>query len=403
LGALNELNEQYQIEQSDEYFFTKEAFLNPEYLDLDMKNQDSDFPHLLGYDFVFEKKNVKNQDQNHSYLIFNVPYVIWREFHTIFITLLQNEDYEYHLDKIMDDAELFLYEVDKKPYIHEQMDPEYIPFYPIAGLEVLKGDKDIILNLFKNFIIDYYLKFYNRAYAFEEMINADPGINEYFRQHRETEKAYGHLKSSIYKLKNNHKDPILKLNTEVYHKGIYEYRSFFPHVFPNEAIALDFLEGTFEEKLLEKVKNTFLKEKLLNEFQESLFAIKSHPNSIYLHIRRSMEITFKYIFEQFKENIKIDKKQITLNDMIIEVTKIMKNKNYLYQPILDIINSKQREYMSKQKFKDSVHYLKNAANKNIHISVNEGSLTLEIDSKKALDLFVRNTALIGILIDEFNL
>ena len=154
---------------------------------------------------------------------------------------------------------------------------------------------------------------------------------------------------------------------------------------------------------MEKVKNTSLKENLLNEFQGSLFAIKSHPGSIYVHVRRSMEITFKYIFEQFKENIKIDKEHITLNDIIKEVTKIMKNKNYLYQPILDIINSKQREYMSKQKFKDYVHNVKNDANKNIHFTLYEGNSNLEIDSKKALDLFVKNTAIISILIDEFNL
>lgn len=397
-GALNELNEQYQIEQSNEYSFTKDAFLNPEYLDVDRKNQDSDCPSLLGYDFVFEKKNVNNQVQNYSYLIFNVPYVIWKEFHTVFITLLLNENYEYHLDKLIDDADLFLYEVNNKPYIHEQMDPEDIAFYPIAGLEILKEDKNAILNLYKTFIIDYYLKFYNRAYKFEEWTKKDPGIDDYFQQHRESEKAYGYLRSAIYNLKNKHKDPILQLNTEEYQKGIYEYRSFFPHVFPNEAIALGFLESTFEEKLLEKIKNTSLKENLLKEFQESLFAIKSHPSSIYIHIRRSMEITFKYIFEQFNENIKIDKTQITLNDIIKEVTKIMKNKNYLHQPILDIMNSKQREYMSKQKFKDYVHNLKNDANKNIH-----GSSNLEIDSKKALDLFVKNTAIISILIDEFNL
>ena len=46
-GALNEMNDQYQIEQSKEYSFTKDAFLNPEYLDVDKKNQDSDYPHLL--------------------------------------------------------------------------------------------------------------------------------------------------------------------------------------------------------------------------------------------------------------------------------------------------------------------------------------------------------------------
>lgn len=399
---LDELNEQYQIEKSEEYSFDKGTYLNPEYLDIDRKNEDIDYSHLQGYEFVYEKKATVKIDSNKTCLVFNVPYVIWSEFYTVFIELLKNQDYKYSLIQLKDKGELFLMEVNQKPYIHEQFDADYIPFYLIAEVEILNEDKDTILNLYKHFIVNYYLKFYNPAYKYEEMINMDPGLDDYLQQNGELERVYGKLKSAIYGLKVKQEDPILTLNLEEYYKGIYEFRSFFPHIFSNEAIALGLLESTFEKKLIEKIKNSSLKKTLLKEFEESLLAIKSHPSTIYLHTRRSMEIVFQYISKNSDVNIQVDAKYVTLNDYIKEVIKLMKKKNYLYKPILDVMNSKQVEYISRQKFEKSVYLIKNDSNKSIHFNINE-DFSDEIDSERALSLFLKNIAIISILIDEFDL
>lgn len=400
--SLNELKDQYQLEELDEYSFTKEAFLNLIYLNVDKKNEDSMYPHLLGYDFVYEK-NGENQDSQKSHLVFNVPYVIWKEFYTVFIMSLQREGYEYSLNKIRNDAELFIIEVNNKPYLSETMDNEDISFYNLAEVLISKEDKELILSLYENFIIKYYLKTYNNAYKYEEMINLDPGIDDYRQFQSEKEATYGHLKSAIYNLKNNNTNPFLDLNTEEYQKGISEYRSFFPHIFSNEAIAFGLLESTFEKKLLEKVKTPSLKESLLKEFEGALSAIKHHPSSIYVHVRKSLEITCKSILMQRKEGIPNLGNNVTLNDTIKEVIKLMNKKNYLYQPILDIMGMKQKGYMSKQKFKENVHNIKNDSNKNIHYTMNETSFNQEIDSEKALELFIKNAAILSILIDEFEL
>lgn len=404
--AQNELSTQFRIEEIVEHSSssTTDSFLNLEYLNIDKKNDDSDYSHLLGYNFVYEKKNKDNQNSINSYLIFNVPYVIWKEFYTVFIALLQRENYEHDLNRYIEDSDLFLFEINNKPYIHEQMDREYIPFYTIAELKILEEDKDNVLNLYQHFIIQYYLKSYNRAYMYEEMNNTDPGINDYMQSQGEAEVAYGYLKSAIFNLKNNYTDPFLTLNIVEYQKGISEYRSFFPHVFSNEAIALGFIESTFEKKLLEKVKNVALKENLMKEYEGALSAIKYHPSSIYLHVRKSMEIIFKYIFEQFKQNTQLGENQNNLHGIIKEVIKHMENKKYLYQPVLDIMNAEQQEYMlSKQKFKEYVHNIKNDSNKNIHFAIDEESSNLKIDSQEALELFMKNVAIINILVDEFEL
>ncbi|QDY45788.1 hypothetical protein FK545_11235 [Planococcus glaciei] len=155
--SLNELKDQYQLEELEEYFFNKEAFFNLIYLNVDKKDDDSMYPHLLGYNFVYEKIE-ENQGSENLNLVFNVPYVIWKEFYNVFILSLQHKDYKYSLKKIRTDDELFLIEVNNKPYISEQMDPEYISFYNLAEVIILKEDKDFVLSLYEHFIIKYYLK-----------------------------------------------------------------------------------------------------------------------------------------------------------------------------------------------------------------------------------------------------
>jgi hypothetical protein len=380
--------------------FVEEGFLTPNYIPVDRKGVDSADQQLTGYTYVFER-TINNSGERKN-LLFHVPSLIWRDFYQVFIQLLQTQ-YNVKTKKIIPDEELLLFEVDKKQAIIEDPNQE-IEKFPIAEVEIPADELEFILNLYKQFIFDYYLQKYDRFHLEEQYNNRDFSLDEYQQYYGVQEEMYALLNSSLANLNDNINEPFITLNEEVYYKSIATYRSFFPDLFPDEVIYRDYLEATLDDKLLKSIKNDVFRRELHQVLQTCLQVTKNNPESIFVHIRQGLEAVFSHIVDDAPQ--KYSFKDKTLANLIGAVFANAEYKRYIIQPVLDLECMATLKLFKPQKFnkwqlKDYLHKLRKHTNEHIHFGSGQGQE--RIDSFEALKLVEQLFAVTKLLIIEFEI
>lgn len=381
--------------------FNLGMFINPCYISIDQSDFNYSSSPLHGYDYAYELISPTFNEQT-SVLILNIPFIVWKEFYTLFLNNYMNPTKKYKITKLKDDSQMFLWEVrNREDFITGNMH-EGITIFPLLKIELPSLEKPEFLNSFKNFILEFYLKNYNQEY-FE--IN-DSSEYWYFQAQKDNEKIYGMLKSAIHNIKNKVDNPFLNTNQREYLKGILEYRSFYPVAIPLESDLQEYISHILQEHILETVSNQDFKENLSTLLHSALKAINYDPNSIPTYLRKSIETTFKYII--FKKEHKV-KKDFNLSIAMKKYSKPLPLQNNLSEFFLDIVSIEDlqiisRQNLEKNSYDKTLEEINRMANKKIHFDWNQKEVSMKaISQKEAINFFLKTVYSLEVLIKAYKL